>query len=90
MTINIITSIDSQRKTIVFVEDFEKSFYNVSSIEEMNKTIKVLLSRYFAFESEILSFDKDYPEDFVQTVISSFIKGDDVQRAIGLYNLNKG
>lgn len=87
--IQIISSTESNRKVVNFIENGEKSFFKANDEEHALQIIKILLAPYSKFQPEILTFDKIYPIDFVSCAIENFISDKDVEEAINAFNLKK-
>jgi len=81
---------NSNKKTICWIDNGKKSFFNCKTQEDLNKIVKSILDKYYKFNFEILTFDKAYEEGLSIEIVSSFISGrDNIQERINLYKLKK-
>lgn len=88
--IEVISCIDSDKKSIIYIEGDQKKYFNCPDSESFKTTIKNILKKYKPFPPEILYIDKAYDVDFSYCVIGNFLKGEkDLQQKINEYNLKK-
>lgn len=87
--IQIIALKSGERKSVCWIENGEKRFFNCKDLEEVKKIVKSILSHYSKFKFEILIFDKGYESELSVAIVSSFVNGEDVQERINAYNLKK-
>lgn len=90
LTVLILSSIDSDRKSICLQENGKNSYFNCISFDHYKSTIKQILDKYLRFEAEILSIDKAYEEDFYLLITKSFIENpESLEEKVNLFKLKK-
>jgi len=88
--IEIISCMDSDKKSVIYIEGGQKKYFNCADSESFKATIKNILKNYKPFPPEILYIDKPYDVDFSYCVIGNFLKGEkDLQQKINEFNLKK-
>jgi hypothetical protein len=73
--IQVVSLENSNKKSICWVENGKKTFFNSRSDEEFNLAVKVILSKYSKFKFEILQLDHQYDAELSTIIVSNFISG---------------
>ena len=88
--IQIISSTDSNKRSVTYIEANEKKFFNCKDDNEFSFVIKNILKKYKPFPPEILYIDKAYDLELCYCIIESFLRGEtNLQEKIDQYNLKK-
>ena len=88
--IEIISCIDSDRKSVIYIEGDQKKYFNCPDSESFKNTIKNILKKYKPFPPEILYIDKAYDLKLCYCIIENFLRGEtNLQEKIDEYNLKK-
>ena len=88
--IQIISSTDSNKRSVTYIEANEKKFFNCKDDNEFSFVIKNILKKYKPFTPEILYIDKAYDLELCYCIIESFLRGEpNLQEKIDEYNLKK-
>lgn len=88
--LQVILSKGGEKRTVCWIENGKKKFFNCKNEEETRTAIKRVLDKYYKFDFEILTLDKAYEEGLSIEIVSSFISGrDNIQERINLYKLKK-
>jgi hypothetical protein len=89
--IQIISSTDSNKRAVTYIEANEKKFFNCKDDKDFSFVIKNILKKYKPFTPEILYIDKAYDLELCYCIIESFLRGEtNIQEKIDEYNLKKG
>lgn len=89
-TIQIITSLVNERKTISLVIGQKTFLINAQNDFDLVEKIGEALKHFVFKKIDILKFDKEYSSDFVLYVIKHFLDGEkDLQEKINIYNFEK-
>ena len=88
--IQVISCVDSNKKTVTYIEADQKKFFNCKNDKDFALVIKNILKKYKPFTPEILYIDKAYDLGLCYCIIENFLRGEpNLQEKIEEYNLKK-
>ena len=88
--IQVISCVDSNKKTVTYIEADQKKFFNCKDDKDFNSIVKNILKKYKPFTPEILYIDKAYDLGLCYCIIENFLRGEpNLQEKIEEYNLKK-